>query len=167
MASLGLKHHWLDNKALATFKECIKANGMTHKLVPPGNHRRNLVERAIQIFKHHFIAILSRVGNKFPLSLWCHLLSPVELTINLLQQFNVAPKISSLCPRPWPTWLHEEAFCTTGLRSAGPCKTWCMTHVGCPFGGQFQHRNIHGTSLLFQIVHNKNKSHKNKQHGFL
>ncbi len=95
MASLGLKHHRLDNKALATFKECIKANRMTHILVPPVNHRRNLAERAIQMFKHHFIAILSGVDDKFPLSLWCHLLSPAELTINLLRQSNVAPKISA------------------------------------------------------------------------
>ncbi len=95
MASLGLIHHRLDNKASATFKECIKANGMTHELVPPGNHRRNLAERAIQSFNHHFIAILSGVDNKFPLSLWCHLLSPAELTVNLLRQSNVAPKISA------------------------------------------------------------------------
>ena len=59
MASLGLKHHRLDNEATATFKECIKANGMSHELVPPGNHRHNLAEREIQTFKHHFIAILS------------------------------------------------------------------------------------------------------------
>ncbi len=91
MASLGLKLHRLDNKALATFKECIKANQMTHKLVPPGNHRGNLAKRAIQMFKHHFIAILSRVDDKIPLSLWCHLLSPAELTVDLLQQSNVAP----------------------------------------------------------------------------
>ena len=95
IASLGLKHHRLDNEASATFKECIKANGMTHELVPPRNHRRNLAERAIQTFKHHFIAILSGVDNKLPLSLWCHLLSPAELTVNLLRQSNVAPKISA------------------------------------------------------------------------
>jgi hypothetical protein len=95
MASLGRKHHQLDNKALATFKECIKANGMTHELVPPGNHRGNLAERAIQTFKHHFISILCGVDDKFPLSLWCHLLNPAKLTVNLLRQSNVAPKVSA------------------------------------------------------------------------
>jgi hypothetical protein len=94
-ASLGLKHHRLDNEASAAFKECIKANGMTHELVPPGNHRCNLAERAIQTFKHHFIAILCGVDDKFPLSLWCHLLSPAELTVNLLRQSNIAPKVSA------------------------------------------------------------------------
>jgi hypothetical protein len=66
---------------------------MTHKLVPLGNHRCNLAERAMQTLKHHFIPILSRVDNKFPLSLWCHLLGPAELTVNLLNQSNIAPKI--------------------------------------------------------------------------
>jgi hypothetical protein len=91
-ANLGLKHHRLDNEASTAFKECIRDNGMTHKLVFPGNHRRNLAERAIQTFKHHFISILSRVDNKFPLSLWCHLLSPAELTVTLLRQSNIAQK---------------------------------------------------------------------------
>jgi hypothetical protein len=81
--NLGLKHHRLDNEASTAFKECIRENGMTHKLVPPGNQRDNLVERLIQTFKHHFISILSGVDDKIPLSLWCHLLGPAELTVNL------------------------------------------------------------------------------------
>jgi hypothetical protein len=55
MAGLGLKTHQLDNKASKAYKQCIHQNGMTHKLVPPDNHRSNLAERAIQTFKHHFI----------------------------------------------------------------------------------------------------------------
>jgi hypothetical protein len=94
MANLGLKHHKLDNKASTAFKECIQENGMTHKLVPLGNnHRQNLAEKVIQMFKHRFISTLSEVDNKFSLSLWCHLLVPAELTVNLLRQSNVAPKI--------------------------------------------------------------------------
>jgi len=62
---------------------------------PPGNHRRNQAERAIQTFKAHFIAILAGVDDKFLLSLWCHLLEPTELTLNLLRQSKVAPKIST------------------------------------------------------------------------
>jgi hypothetical protein len=68
---------------------------MIHKLVPPDNHRSNLAEQAIQTFKHHFISILSGVDNKFLLSLWCALLKQMELTMNLLRQSNVAPKISA------------------------------------------------------------------------
>ncbi len=68
---------------------------MTHKLVPPGNHRHKLAKRAIQMFKHHLISILSGVNKKIPLSLWYHLLNPAELTVDLLRQSNVVPMISA------------------------------------------------------------------------
>jgi hypothetical protein len=95
LTALGLKHHWLDNKCSAKFKQCIMKNGMTHKLVPPDCHHRNIAKQAIQTFKNHFVSILSGVDNRFPLSLWCHLVQPVEFTINLLKQSNVAPKVSA------------------------------------------------------------------------
>jgi hypothetical protein len=76
-------------------KACIMSNGMMYELFPPGQHRRNQAERAIQTFKSHFISILAGVDNKFPLSLWCHLLEPTELTLNLLRQFHIASNISA------------------------------------------------------------------------
>jgi len=93
-AGLGLQEHKLNNKASDAFKECIMRNGMKSELVPPGNHRRNQAERAIQTFKAHFISILTSVGDKFPLSLWCQLLEPAELT-NLLRQSRITPNISA------------------------------------------------------------------------
>jgi hypothetical protein len=95
IAGLGLKHHRLDNECSENFKKCIRTNKMTWELVPPDCHRRNMAERAIQTFKNHFVAILSGVDDRFPLSLWCHLVRPAELTVNLLRQSNVAPKISA------------------------------------------------------------------------
>jgi hypothetical protein len=68
---------------------------MTHELVPPDCHRRNMAERAIQTFKNHFVVILSGVDDRFPLSLWCYLVQPAKLTINLRCQSNVVPKISA------------------------------------------------------------------------
>ncbi len=67
--ALRLKHHRLDNKCSAKFKECIAKNGMTHKLVPPDCHHRNITQWAIQTFKNHFDSILSGVDDRFPLSL--------------------------------------------------------------------------------------------------
>ena len=94
-AGLGLREHKLDNEASDAFKECITRNGMKYELVPPGNHRRNQAERAIQTFKAHFISILAGVDDKFPLSLWCQLLEPAELTLNLLRQSRITPNISA------------------------------------------------------------------------
>jgi hypothetical protein len=94
-AGLGLRKQVLDNKCSAAMKACIKENGMDYKLVPPGQHSRNQAEWAIQTFKAYFISILAGVDNKFPLSIWCHLLKPTELTLDLLHQSRVAPKISA------------------------------------------------------------------------
>ncbi len=88
-----VKHHRLDNECLVEFKECIAKNGMTHELVPPDCRHCNIVKWAIQTFKNHFVSILSGVDDRFPLSLWCHLIQPAELVVNLLQQSNVAPKV--------------------------------------------------------------------------
>ncbi len=38
--------------------------------------------------------ILAGIDDKFPLSLWCRLLKPTKLTLNLLRQLKVAHKIS-------------------------------------------------------------------------
>jgi hypothetical protein len=95
LSALGLKHHHLGNGCLAEFKACIAKNEMTHKLVPPDCHHRNIAKRAIQTFKNHFVSIPSGVDNRFPLSLWCHLMQAAELTVNLLRQGNVASKVSA------------------------------------------------------------------------
>jgi hypothetical protein len=93
LSALELKHHRLDNKCSAAFIACTAKNGMIHELVPPDCQCCNIAKRAIQTFKNHFVSILSGGDNRFPLSLWCHLVRPAELTINLLRQSNVAPKV--------------------------------------------------------------------------
>jgi hypothetical protein len=95
LAGLGLKKHTLDNEASEAFKQFIQKQQMHYELVPPGNHQCNQAERAIQSLKVQFILILAGVDNKFPLSLWCHLLELTKLTLNLLRQSKVAPKISA------------------------------------------------------------------------
>ncbi len=94
-AGLGLKKQVLNNKCLVAMKACIKENNMNYELIPPGQHRQNQAEQAIQTFKAHFIFIQASVNDKFPLLLWCHLLKPTELTLNLLHQSRVARKISA------------------------------------------------------------------------
>jgi hypothetical protein len=86
--------HLLDNEASAAFKAEIKKN-CTLQLVPLDNNRRNLAERAIQTFKSHFKAILAGVAENFPMNLWDRLLPQTVLTLNLLQQSNVAPTVLS------------------------------------------------------------------------
>ena len=84
----------MDNEASAEFKKVIKKQSKL-QMVPPDLHRRNIAERAIQTFKNHFVAILSGVDAKFPMQLWCKLLPQSILTLNLMRQSNVAPKVSA------------------------------------------------------------------------
>jgi hypothetical protein len=120
-AGLGFKKHRLDNECSEKIKMCIKNAGMTHELVPPNCHRCNIAEQAIQTFKNHFVLILSGVDDRFPLSLWCHLVRPAELTVNLLRQSNVTPKSVSLCACTWAAQLHDVAICSAGMRRNSSC----------------------------------------------
>ena len=48
----------LDNEYSGEYKEAIQKNGIRHQLVPPNDHRRNIAEKIIQVFKEHFISVL-------------------------------------------------------------------------------------------------------------
>ncbi len=68
-AGLTPKMHILDNECSTEFKERIVLNNMKYQLVPPHDHRRNIAEKAIQVFKAHFISILCCADKSFPLHL--------------------------------------------------------------------------------------------------
>ena len=85
LAGLGLKKHILDNEASENLKEKIQGHGMSYKLVPPGNHQRNIAERAIQTAKNHFVSGLCGAHNDFPMHIWCRLLSQSEWQMNMLR----------------------------------------------------------------------------------
>ena len=48
-------HQVLENEISKAYKTEIQATGMTYQLVPPGDHRRNVAEKAIQTWKDHFV----------------------------------------------------------------------------------------------------------------
>ena len=57
--------------------------------------RRNIAEKAIQTFKHHFIAILCGTDETFPMHLWGRLLEQAEHTLNMLRPSRITPKVSA------------------------------------------------------------------------
>ena len=86
----------LDNEASKEYLQVITQTWKaTFQLVPLDVYHRNLVERAIQTFKAHFIAILADVERDLPSSLWYTLLPQTKLTLNLLLQATLAPDISA------------------------------------------------------------------------
>ena len=57
--------HLMDNEAFADLKIIMASVNIKYQLVPPSNHRANNSERAIQIFKNHFIAGLCSADKYF------------------------------------------------------------------------------------------------------
>jgi hypothetical protein len=88
--------HILDNECSAKFKERIKLNNMIYQLVPPHDHRQNIAEKAIQVFKKaHFISILCGADKSFPLHLWDRLLGQAEHMLNMLRTSKMTPMVSA------------------------------------------------------------------------
>ena len=65
------------------------------QLVPLYLRRRNSAERAIQIFKSHFISILCGTYPAFPINLWNKILPQAMMTLNLLRTSRLNPKLSA------------------------------------------------------------------------
>ena len=84
------------------------------QLVPPDMHIQNAVERAILIFKSHFLAILTSVAPCFPCHLWDLLLTHTEMTLNLLWQATSNPAISA-----WEYLNGKFNYNTTPLGTLG------------------------------------------------
>ena len=80
---------------LQEFKNAIKANQMTFQLVPPKEHKRNIAEKAIHVFKDHFISVLCGADVSFPMQLWCQILRQAEHQLNLLRKSRMDPSKSA------------------------------------------------------------------------
>ena len=62
--------------------------------VPPGTHRANKAERAIQTWKAHFIACLCTTDPAFPMKAWDGLVSQAELTQPSARLRCITPHVS-------------------------------------------------------------------------
>ena len=109
------KIHVMDNECPSVVKKYLQENNVELRLVPPFQHRANAAEKAIGIFKDHFISGLATVDPNFPLHLWCCLIPLAVTTLNLLRPSRINPKLSAyeflngifdynktpLAPPPW------------------------------------------------------------------
>ena len=89
------KMHILDNEISQEFKHTIKANQIKFQSVLPNDHRMNIAEKAIQVFKDHFISVLCGTDVSFPMQLWCQILRQAEHQLNLLRKSRVDPSKSA------------------------------------------------------------------------
>ena len=67
---------------------------ISYQLIPPNVHRRNATERAISIWKNHFVAGLCSTNLSFPIHLWNRLLSQYDYTLNMMRISRLNPALS-------------------------------------------------------------------------
>ena len=79
------KNYVLNNECSTEFKLAIQGKKLEYEIVPKGQHRRNLAERALQPWKAHTIGALSGVSATFPLGLWDELLPQLDMQVNILR----------------------------------------------------------------------------------
>jgi hypothetical protein len=110
------------------------------------------------MFKNHLVSILSRVDDRFPLSLWCHLVQPAEFTVNLLQQSNTAPKVSA--------YAHVHGQHNYMKRLFAPLECAVMALIKPK---NRQSRDVHAdtgdgdeASPMFQHLHRENQGNENQ-----
>jgi hypothetical protein len=106
-----------DNEASADFKRVITKSWKTKfQLVPLDMHQRNKAKRMIRHFKNHFLFILAGVNATFPPYLWDLLLPQAKLTVNLLRQNKINPKISTWEFVNGPFDLNKTPLAPVGCR---------------------------------------------------
>ena len=93
---------YLDNETSKELIASIKRKNLKFQLAAPHDHQLNPAERAVSTFKNHFIAILAGCDERFPKYLWCQLIPQAVITLNMLQQSRINPKLSA----------HDQVFGT-------------------------------------------------------
>ena len=73
----------MDNECSKAVKTYINSENINIQLVEPHDHHVNTAERAIQTFKHHFIAGLATVDIDFPIQLWDEFLPQAQMTLDM------------------------------------------------------------------------------------
>ena len=85
----------MDNECSNDLKLAMTEEDLDWQLATPYLHRVNAAERAIRTFKNHFIAGLATCHPDFPISEWDRLLEQAVLTLNLLRNSRVTPRLSA------------------------------------------------------------------------
>ena len=93
---------YLNNETSKELIALIKNENLKYQLAAPHDHRFNPTERAASTFKNHFIAILAGCDEQFPKYLWCQLVPQAIVTLNMLRQSRINPKLSA----------HDQVFGT-------------------------------------------------------
>jgi hypothetical protein len=88
--------HQLDNETSEELIKEIENKGLKYQIASPGDHQLNHVERAIQTFKNHFIAILYGTDSGFPAKQWDRLIKQAVMTLNMPKIISIPTSLGKL-----------------------------------------------------------------------
>jgi hypothetical protein len=106
-----------DHETSLELIQAIEDKGLEYEIVPPGNHRRNPAERAIQTYKSHFISILNGVDRDFPEDAWDYLIPQTNMTLNMLRTCAVNPVHSAYSYIHGPFDFNAHPLAPLGCRA--------------------------------------------------
>ena len=92
-AEVAPKSYIMDNECSDDLKATLSKKKLEFQLVPTRIHRANKVERVINTFKGHLKAGLDTLNSDFPIHNWDRILTPCELTLNILQVTRINLKL--------------------------------------------------------------------------
>ena len=141
--------HLLDNECLKEMRVAITGNYMKYQLMPPNDHRLNIAEKGIQVFKDHFVSVLCGTDDNFPLQLWCQILRHAEHQLNMLQNSRVTPSVSAFAHMYGQHDYDAQPFAVLGCAvelhvMPSKRKTWAAhTETGYYLGTSWEHYRCH------------------------
>jgi hypothetical protein len=97
LTSKGLKPKFqtMYNEATTALKQLLHSKDIQFQLVPTRVHRQNAAERAIHTFKNHFVTMYCSTDTQLHIHLWYRLIPQAVITLNLLRQSQLNPKLSA------------------------------------------------------------------------
>ena len=76
-------------------KQEMQEEGLSYELVPKGQHRGNIAENCIGSWTSTAVRVFSDMNSKCPIFLWDLMLLQIDIQVNLQQQSNTTPKVST------------------------------------------------------------------------
>ena len=106
---------------------------MHNQLAPLHEHQSNAAEGAIQLAKKHLAVGWWSMDPAFPMHLWDRTIAQAELTLNLLRQSQINPKLSAWEQIHGRYDFNQTPIAPPGIRvKAHTMQTNTMTNMGTP-----------------------------------
>ena len=116
------QYHVMDNECPNALKQFMREENMTFQLTPAEMHRTNTAERAIRTGKNHFLAGLASTDPSFPAALWDQLFEQWYITLNLLRQSRLNPRLSAYAQLEGQFDYNKTPLAPPGIIAVGHVK---------------------------------------------